>query len=95
MSLQTPEKGTETSEGTSCESEGLAAPSILPAKPQGVDRWLSELAQALRERLRQWLCKKRQQPGQGTARYPDAYLYDTMGLQRLSVRTHELPWAKA
>ena len=26
-------------------------------------------------RLRRWLCKKHQQPGQGTARYPDAYLY--------------------
>ena len=47
------------------------------------------------KRLRQWLCQKHQQPGQGTARYPDAYLYDTMGLQRLSVRTHDLPWAKA
>jgi group II intron reverse transcriptase/maturase len=38
------------------------------------------------KRLRQWLCKKHQRPGQGTARYPDVYLYDTMGLQRLSVR---------
>ena len=47
------------------------------------------------KRLRQWLCKKHQRPGQGTARYPDAYLYDTMGLQRLSVRTHDFPWAKA
>ncbi len=47
------------------------------------------------KRLRQWLCKKHQQPGQGTARYSDRYLYDTMGLQRLSVRTHNFPWAKA
>lgn len=47
------------------------------------------------KRLRQWLCKKHQRPGQGTARYPNAHLYDTMGLQRLSVRTHDFPWAKA
>jgi RNA-directed DNA polymerase len=46
-------------------------------------------------RLRRWLCKKHKQPGQGTARFPDAYLYDTLGLQRLAVRTHDFPWAKA
>jgi group II intron reverse transcriptase/maturase len=47
------------------------------------------------KRLRQWLCKKHQQSGQGTARYPDGYLYDTVGLQRLSLRTRNFPWAKA
>ncbi len=47
------------------------------------------------KRLRQWLCNKHQRSGQGTARYPDRYLYDTMGLQRLSIRTHNFPWAKA
>jgi len=47
------------------------------------------------ERLRRWLCKKHKQPGQGTARYPDEHLYDVLGLQRLSVRTRDLPWAKA
>jgi group II intron reverse transcriptase/maturase len=47
------------------------------------------------ERLRRWLCKKHKLPGQGTARFPDAHLYDLFGLQRLSVRTRNLPWAKA
>ncbi len=47
------------------------------------------------KRLRQWLCKKHQQSDQGTARYPDGYLYDTLGLRRLSVRTRNFPWAKA
>ena len=46
-------------------------------------------------RLRRWLCKKHKQPGQGTARYPDEHLYDVLGLRRLSVQTHNLPWAKA
>ena len=47
------------------------------------------------ERLRRWLRKKHKQPGQGTARFPDEHLYDVLGLQRLSVRTRDLPWAKA
>ena len=48
-----------------------------------------------RERLRRWLRKKHKHPGQGTARYPDEHLYEVLGLQRLSVRTRDLPWAKA
>jgi len=47
------------------------------------------------ERLRRWLRKKHKQPGQGTARFPDEHLYEVLGLQRLSVRTRNLPWAKA
>jgi len=47
------------------------------------------------ERLRRWLRKKHKQPGQGTARFPDAHLHNVLGLQRLSVRTRHLPWAKA
>ncbi len=47
------------------------------------------------ERLRRWLCKKHKLPGQGSARFPDEHLYDVLGLQRLSVRTCNLPWAKA
>ena len=46
-------------------------------------------------RLRRWLCKKHKQSSRGTRRYPDAYLYETLGLQRLSVSTRNLPWAKA
>ena len=46
------------------------------------------------ERLRRWLCRKHKVQGRGTARFPDAYLYEELGLVKLSVRTHGLPWAK-
>lgn len=46
-------------------------------------------------RLRRWLCKKHQVPGAGTARFPDDYLYQTLGLVRLPTLTRNLPWAKA
>ena len=46
-------------------------------------------------RLRRWLCCKHKQPGKGTARYPDTYLYQSLGLIRLQVRTRSFPWAKA
>ncbi len=46
-------------------------------------------------RLRRWLRKKHKRPGRGTARYSDEHLYDVLGLARLSVRTRDLPWAKA
>jgi group II intron reverse transcriptase/maturase len=48
-----------------------------------------------RTRLRQWLCAKHSQSGKGTARYPDEYLYEHLGLTRLTVRTRDLAWAKA
>ena len=47
------------------------------------------------QRLRRWLCAKHKQPGKGTARYPNEHLHDVLGLQRLSVRTRDFPWAKA
>jgi len=47
-------------------------------------------------RLRRWLCKKHKTPGAGFTRYPDAYLYQALGLVRLlglprnfPRRTHE------
>jgi RNA-directed DNA polymerase len=46
-------------------------------------------------RLRQWLCAKHKAQGQGTSRFPDEYLYRTLGLIRLSVRTRSFSWAKA
>lgn len=46
-------------------------------------------------RLRRWLCRKHKQPGKGITRYPNQYLYQSLGLVRLQVRTHSLPWAKA
>lgn len=44
-------------------------------------------------RLRQWLRAKHQEPSRGTTRFPDEYLYQTLGLIRLSLRTRNLPWA--
>jgi group II intron reverse transcriptase/maturase len=49
----------------------------------------------VKNRLRRWLCKKHQGPGRGIARYPDTYLYDELGLVRLSEQTRNFPWAKA
>lgn len=46
-------------------------------------------------RLRQWLRGKHKLKGRGIARYPDSYLYEKLGLIRLSQRTRLLPWAKA
>jgi hypothetical protein len=46
-------------------------------------------------RLRRWLCKKHKVPGAGTSRFPDAYLYQQLGLIRLPTLTRNLPWAKA
>jgi RNA-directed DNA polymerase len=46
-------------------------------------------------RLRQWLCAKHKVQGQGTARFPDNYLYQDLGLTRLGPRTRTLSWAKA
>src|SRR5450759_406970 len=39
------------------------------------------------QRLRRWLCKKHKVQGLGTARYPDAYLYQKLNLIRLDVHT--------
>lgn len=44
-------------------------------------------------RLRQWLRAKHQESSRGTTRFPDEYLYQTLGLIRLSLRTRNLPWA--
>jgi group II intron reverse transcriptase/maturase len=46
-------------------------------------------------RLRQWLCAKHKVPGQGTSRFPDAYLYEELNLVQLRARPRDFPWAKA
>lgn len=46
-------------------------------------------------RLRQWLCAKHKVQGQGTSRFPDEYLYRTLGLIKLPERTRSFSWAKA
>lgn len=43
------------------------------------------------QRLRRWLCKKHKVPGQGTQQYPDAYLYHTLGLVRLTSIKRSFP----
>jgi hypothetical protein len=47
------------------------------------------------KRLRQWLCAKHKELGHGTSRFPDKYLYQTLGLVQLPKLTHSFPWAKA
>ena len=49
----------------------------------------------VKKQLRQWLCRKHKKRGRGTARYPDKYLYETLGLIRLPSLTRHLPWANA
>ncbi|HVT15437.1 MAG TPA: group II intron reverse transcriptase/maturase [Thermoanaerobaculia bacterium] len=46
-------------------------------------------------RLRQWLRRKHKLKDRGTTRHPDSYLYEKLGLVRLSERTRHLPWATA
>jgi len=46
-------------------------------------------------RLRRWLRKKHKDRSGGYRRFPNEYLYETLGLVRLSVTTRNLPWAKA
>jgi hypothetical protein len=48
-----------------------------------------------RHRLRQWLCAKHKIKGQGTTRFPDEYLEQTLGLVRLQAWTRNFPWANA
>ena len=49
-----------------------------------------------RWRLRQWLRRKHKKQGsKGTRQFPDEYLYQELGLVRLTERTRDLPWAKA
>jgi group II intron reverse transcriptase/maturase len=48
-----------------------------------------------RHRLRQWLCAKHKVKGQGTTRFPDEYLEQTLGLVRLQAMTRNFPWANA
>jgi RNA-directed DNA polymerase len=45
-------------------------------------------------RLRRWLRRKHKVQGQGTARYPDEYLYQELKLVRLQERTRNFAWAK-
>jgi group II intron reverse transcriptase/maturase len=48
-----------------------------------------------RMRLRQWLCHKHKESGRGRLRYKDEYLYQKLGLHRLSGRRRNFSWANA
>ena len=45
------------------------------------------------KRLRQWLCAKHKVGRPASQRFSPAYLYDVLGLVRLSARTRSFPWA--
>ncbi len=48
------------------------------------------------KRLRQWLCHKHKVRGsRGTARFPDAYLHQALGLVHLETQLRNRPWANA
>ena len=59
-----------------------------------VSRAYRAIDRHVRNRLRQWLCDKHKVGSRGTSRFPDQYLYDKLGLIRLSVRTKSFPWAQ-
>ena len=45
-----------------------------------------------RRRLRQWLRRKHKVPGGGYTRFPDTYLYQTLGLVRLARQRRVVSW---
>jgi len=49
----------------------------------------------VQDRLRQWLRRKHKVSGTGYTQYPDEYLYEKLGLVRLTRWARSLPWAKA
>jgi hypothetical protein len=48
-----------------------------------------------RRRLRQWLRAKYPHQGYGRVSYPDAYLHEVLGLDRLQGRPRNFPCVKA
>jgi group II intron reverse transcriptase/maturase len=49
----------------------------------------------VRERLRQWLCRKHQVDSRGPLLFPDQHLYDVLGLVRLGAKRRSFSCAKA
>ena len=63
--------------------------------PAAGDRPAAALDAHVRRRLRRWLWVKHKRRDGATKRYPDEFLYGTLGLVRLSQTTCDLRWAKA
>ena len=92
---------------TASKMAGLEAEVIVRRLNQKLEGWanyfrLGQVSPAYQaivryaiQRLRRWLCKKHKVQGMGVSQYPDKYLRDELGLTHLSVRTRNLPWAKA
>ena len=59
-----------------------------------VSRAYRAIDEHARNRLRQWLRKKHKVPGRGTARFPDKYLHQSLGLIHLGPLTARFPWAE-
>jgi group II intron reverse transcriptase/maturase len=86
---------------------GLDAEVVVAGLNDGLRGWanyfkLGPVGKAYRaidayttDRLRRWLCRKHKVRGSGWSRYPDEYLYQQLGLVRLSFFTQSFPWAKA
>jgi RNA-directed DNA polymerase len=49
----------------------------------------------VRNRLRQWLGRKHKIKGRVENQFPDEYLYQQLGVIRLTHYRNNLPWAKA
>jgi RNA-directed DNA polymerase len=60
-----------------------------------VSRAYRAIDQHVCRRLRQWLCAKHKVQGQGTARFPDIYLYRDLGLAKLGPRARSFSWVTA
>jgi hypothetical protein len=65
----------------------------LAARERQVSNAYRAVDQHALKRLRQWLCAKHKVVGAGTGRFPETFLYQVLGLVRLTARTGSLPWA--
>jgi len=73
---------------------GSIRPQPLP--PSYTTTWDTNSVDAhARSRLRSWLRKKHKMPDRGTARFPDTYLENSLGLKKLKLLTRDFPWATA
>lgn len=78
------------------QSPHAAAGRRRPSSPSEPDHdRLGELDRHAASRLRRWLCLKHKKAGRSATRFSYEYLYQDLGLKRLSATTRNFPWAKA